>query len=93
MLLSNVDWSLVRDKSSLSFQEKIDAISSAYFKEKEESIIACILHLLNEGFFPKSKFQVIHNNPFECIIIIILNGILKGPAIICWIFWINILLN
>lgn len=54
------------------FKKKIDAISSAYFKEKEETIAAyfhnCgILHLLNEGLFPKSKFQVIHN-PLELLL-------------------------
>ena len=73
-------WSLVSEKSSLSFQEKINAIRSAYFQEKEESILSyfhncgilgnkpsteTVKHLLNEGLFPKSKFQVIHNDQLE----------------------------
>ncbi len=73
-------WSLLNGRSTLSFQEKIDAISSAYFSEKEESVISYFLncgiigektstdtvkHLLNEGLFPRKKFESIHNEQLE----------------------------
>lgn len=73
-------WNIVNGKLSLSFQEKIDAISTAYFSEKEESILSYFLncgiigdkssteivkHLLNEGLFPRQKFHLIHNEQLE----------------------------
>jgi hypothetical protein len=73
-------WNIVNGKSSLSYQEKINAISSAYFSEKEESILSyfyncgilgdksstdTVKHLLNEGLFPRKKFHLIHNQQLE----------------------------
>jgi len=67
---------LISKLHQLPYQSKIDAIVTAYYGEKKETIlsylencglignnnpVAVVRYLLKEGLFPREKFQYIHN--------------------------------